>query len=345
MAAGCVTIDTKIRPAALGRPLEKWGYHMYYLGIDLGGTNVAAAAVSEEGEILGRASISTSRMGADTVAAQMAEAVRLAACDAGLKMEEAASLGIGSPGTIDPERGVIQYWSNLDFRNVPLVQLLRAKLECEMPIYMENDANAAALGEYAAGAGKGSQSMVAITLGTGVGGGAVFHGKLYTGFNYAGMEVGHFVLEHGGRLCTCGRKGCFEAYCSATALIRRTREKMEENRDSLLWTLAEGDLSRVNGRVPFEAAARGDATAGQVVDEYIDYLGCGVASLVNIFQPEVFCIGGGIANQGETLMAPVRYILNREDYARNSMHRTRLVRAQLGNDAGLIGAALLPNFR
>ena len=170
MAAGCVTIDTKIRPAALGRPLEKWGYHMYYLGIDLGGTNVAAAAVSEEGEILGRASISTSRMGADTVAAQMAEAVRLAACDAGLKMEEAASLGIGSPGTIDPERGVIQYWSNLDFRNVPLVQLLRAKLECEMPIYMENDANAAALGEYAAGAGKGSQSMVAITLGTGVGG-------------------------------------------------------------------------------------------------------------------------------------------------------------------------------
>ena len=211
-------------------------------------------------------------------------------------------------------------------------------------IYLENDANAAALGEYAAGAGKGSQSMVAITLGTGVGGGAVLNGKLYTGFNYAGMEVGHFVIEYGGRLCTCGRKGCFEAYCSATALIKRTREVMEEHPDSLLWQLA-GSLEGVDGRTPFDAAAQGDAAAGKVIDEYVNYLGCGVASLVNIFQPEVFCIGGGPSAQGETLMAPVRYILNREDYARNSVRRTRLVRAALGNDAGIIGAALLPLFR
>ena len=205
-------------------------------------------------------------------------------------------------------------------------------------------ANAAALGEFAAGAGKGSQSMIAITLGTGVGGGAVLNGKLYTGFNYAGMEVGHFVIEHDGRLCTCGRKGCFEAYCSATALIKRTREVMEDHPNSKLWELA-GTLEAVNGRTPFDAAALGDAAAGQVIDEYVDYLGCGVASLVNIFQPEVFCIGGGPSAQGETLMAPVRYILNREDYARNSVHRTRLVRAALGNDAGIIGAALLPLFR
>ena len=153
------------------------------------------------------------------------------------------------------------------------------------------------------------------------------------------------MLEHGGRLCTCGRRGCFETYCSATALIRRTRESMEQNPDSLLWKLAEGDLTKVNGRVPFEAAGLGDAAAGRVVDEYIEYLGCGVASLVNIFQPEIFCIGGGISNQGETLMAPVRSILNREDYARNNASRTRLMRAKLGNDAGIIGAALLPKFR
>ena len=187
--------------------------------------------------------------------------------------------------------------------------------------------------------------MVAITLGTGVGGGAVLDGKLYTGFNYAGMEVGHFVIEHGGRLCTCGRRGCFEAYCSATALIRRTRELMEANPHSLLWSMVEGDLDKVDGRIPFDGAGRGDSTALQIIDEYVSYLGCGVTSLVNLFQPEVFCIGGGPSAQGENLIGPVREILQREDYARNQTHRTKLVRALLGNDAGLIGAALLPRFR
>ena len=315
---------------------------MHYLGIDLGGTNVAAAVVDGEGTILGKVSLPTPRTGAEAVADQMAAAARAAVEQAGITLEQVESVGIGSPGTIEPAEGLIKFWSNLDFENVPLTALMAERLN--KPIYLENDANAAALGEYAAGAGKGSQCMVAITLGTGVGGGAVLGGKLYTGFNYAGMEVGHFVIEHNGRPCTCGRKGCFEAYCSATALIKRTREVMEENRDSLLWQLA-GSLDKVNGRTPFDAAAQGDAAAGKVIDEYVDYLGCGVASLVNVFQPEVFCIGGGPSAQGETLMAPVRYILNRDDYARNSVHRTRLVRAALGNDAGIIGAALLPLFR
>ena len=316
---------------------------MYYLGIDLGGTNVAAAVVDEEGVILGKASLPTPRdVPAYQVADQMAAASAAAVEKAGLSMGDIASVGIGSPGTIEPDTGVIRYWSNLDFRNVPLASLVEERLHKD--IYLENDANAAALGEFAAGAARGSSSMVAITLGTGIGGGAVLGGKLYTGFNYAGMEVGHFVIEHGGRQCTCGRKGCFEAYCSATALIKRTRQVMEEHRDSKLWELA-GTLEGVNGRTPFDAAALGDAAGGMIIDEYVDYLGCGVASLVNIFQPEVFCIGGGPSAQGETLMAPVRYILNREDYARNSVHRTRLVRAALGNDAGIIGAALLPLFR
>ena len=315
---------------------------MKYLGIDLGGINVAAAVVDEAGTILSRGKVSTPRTGAEAVAAAMAEAARQALAAGGFTMDDIASVGIGSPGVIDPRNGVVEYWSNLDFHNVPLADMLKVRLGKE--VYIENDANAAALGEYAAGAGKGSQSMVAITLGTGVGGGAVLNGKLYTGFNYAGMEVGHFVIEYGGRLCTCGRKGCFEAYCSATALIKRTREVMEEHPDSLLWQLA-GSLEGVDGRTPFDAAAQGDAAAGKVIDEYVNYLGCGVASLVNIFQPEVFCIGGGPSAQGETLMAPVRYILNREDYARNSVRRTRLVRAALGNDAGIIGAALLPLFR
>ena len=314
----------------------------YYFGIDLGGTNIAAAAVDEEGRILGRGHRPTPRTGPEDVANGMAEAVREAAGQAGVEVEGAAGIGLGSPGTVDPERGLIRYWSNLDFKDVPIAGLLERRLG--RAVDLENDANAAALGEYAAGAGKGSRSMVAVTLGTGVGGGAVLDGKLYTGFNYAGLEVGHMVLEHGGRLCTCGRRGCFEAYCSATALIKRTREAMEADRSSRLWELA-GSPEGVDGRTPFDAAALGDAAAGQVVDEYVDYLGCGVASLVNIFQPEVICIGGGPSAQGETLMAPVRYILNREDYARNQLRRTRLVRAALGNDAGIIGAALLSRYR
>ena len=314
---------------------------MNYLGIDLGGTNVAAAVVDREGTILGRASLPTPR-GAEAVADQMAAASLAAAEAAGLTLEGVASVGIGSPGAIDPTAGVVKFWSNLDFEDVPLGEMMAARLGKE--IWLENDANAAALGEYVAGAGKGSQSMVAVTLGTGLGGGAVLNGKLYTGFNYAGLEVGHMVIEHGGRPCTCGRRGCFEAYCSATALIKRTREVMEEDPNSLLWKLA-GSPEEVNGRTPFDAAAQGDAAAGRVIDEYVDYLGCGIASLVNLFQPEVVCIGGGPSAQGETLMAPVRYILNREDYARNNLHRTRLVRASLGNDAGIIGAALLPLFR
>ena len=314
---------------------------MYYIGIDLGGTNVAAAAVDAEGKILGRASLPTPR-GAEAVADQMAAAVHAAVEQGGLDFGEAASVGIGSPGAIDPEAGVVDFWSNLDFEDVPLGRMMADRLGKE--IYLENDANAAALGEYVAGAGKGSRSLVLITLGTGVGGGAVLDGRLYTGFNHAGLEVGHMVIQHNGRPCTCGRLGCFEAYCSATALIKRTRQVMQEEKDSLLWQAA-GDLEHVNGRVPFDAAALGDAAAGRVVDEYIEYLACGLASLVNIFQPEVMCIGGGPSAQGERLLAPVRYILDQEDYARNNVRRTRLMGASLGNDAGLIGAALLPLFR
>lgn len=317
---------------------------MFYLGIDLGGTNIAAAAVSESGEILGSHSIPTPR-GPSAVADTMTAAAAAACQAAGLSIEDASSLGIGAPGTIDPLAGVVRYWSNLDFHDVPLVGLLRERMTQPLPILLENDANAAALGEYAAGAGKGSSSMVAITLGTGVGGGAVFHHKLFTGFNYAGMEVGHFVLAEGGRPCTCGRKGCFEAYCSASALIRRTRERMAQVPDSQLWALVGGDLARVNGRTPFDGAALGDTLGRELVEEYILYLGSGITSLINILQPEVFCIGGGVAAQGENLLAPLRAILDREDYARSDQRRTRLTTAQLGNDAGLIGAALLPRSR
>lgn len=160
--------------------------------------------------------------------------------------------------------------------------------------------------------------MVAITLGTGVGGGAVLGGKLYTGYNYAGLEVGHFVVEYNGRPCTCGRRGCFETYASATALIKRTREEMERHPESLLWQVSGGDLARVEGRSAFAAAEQGDSVAQALVKEYQSYLACGIASLINIFQPEVFCVGGGVAGAGEKLLGPVRDIVAREDYARHN---------------------------
>lgn len=319
------------------------GRFMKYLGIDLGGINVAAAVVDEEGTILGRGRLPTPRTGAGDVADAMAAAARQAAEAADCCLNDIMAVGIGSPGAIDPLDGIVEYWSNLDFRDVPLASMLKERLG--RTVYLENDANAAALGEYAAGAGRGCSSLVAITLGTGVGGGAVLDGKLYTGFNYAGMEVGHFVIQHGGRLCTCGRRGCFETYASATAIIRRARERMQVRKDSLLWTLAEGDVQRVEARTVFDAAARGDALGKDLVEEYQSYLACGITNLINIFQPEVFCVGGGVAGAGETLLKPVRAMVDREDYARSAKRRTKLVLAQLGNDAGIIGAALLPRFR
>ena len=305
-----------------------------YLGIDLGGINVAAGLVSDSGKILARRSVPTPRT-PDAVADAIAEHVKslLAETD-----EPIRYIGLGSPGTIEPETGMVEYWSNLDFHHVPLAKMIEERTG--LPVRMENDAGCAALGEYIAGAGKGSSSMVVITLGTGIGGGAVLEGRLYTGLNHAGLEVGHLVIEHHGRPCTCGRKGCFETYCSATALIRETRKAMDSAPDSLLWTLA-GSKEQVSGKLIFDAYSQGDPTARAIVEEFLSYLGDGVSSLVNIFQPEVFAIGGGLAGAGETILGPVREILDHEDYARSSAKRTRLVQARLGNDAGIIGAALL----
>lgn len=315
---------------------------MTYLGIDLGGINIAAAIVNEEGQILARKRVSTPR-GAEAVANAISNAARQATDLAQVALEEIAFVGIGSPGTIDPKTGVVEYWSNLDFRHVPLADMVSQRLG--RMVLLENDANSAALGEYIAGAGKHAHSMVAITLGTGVGGGAVLDGKLYTGFNYAGLEVGHVVIEYNGRPCTCGRRGCFEAYASASAIIRCARERMEDCHSSQLWTLCGGDREKVEARMIFDGAAQNDALAQELVAEYEAYLACGITNLINTFQPEILCVGGGVAGAGERLLAPVRAILDREDYARHSSRRTRLTLAQLGNDAGIIGAALLNKFR
>lgn len=311
----------------------------YTIGIDLGGTNIVAAVVNADFQIAAKASCKTKLpRTADEVADDMVQMCRQAADQAGIRFEEVSDIGIGSPGTVNPVSGRIEYSCNFDFYNVPMAELIERRTGKNCRI--ENDANAAAWGEYLAGAGKGAKSMVAVTLGTGVGGGVILDGKIYSGFNYSGAELGHTVLVVDGRRCTCGRKGCFEAYSSATGLIKTTRETMQRCPDSGLWKLAPS-LDQVNGRTAFDAMRAGDAAGERVVREYIQYLACGLANIVNTFQPEILCIGGGISREGDALLRPVSEIVSREDYARFSKRRTKLIAARLGNDAGLIGAALL----
>lgn len=314
----------------------------YYIGIDLGGTNVAAGMVQEDGVLLGKASVPCPR-GGEAVADAIARAARMAAEAAEVDLKGAKGVGLASPGSIDPERGEVGHAFNLGLDHVPLADMVSQRL-WGLPTLLENDANAAALGEYIAGAGRGKDSLVAVTLGTGVGSGAVLGGKLYTGFNYAGMEAGHTVIHRGGRECTCGRKGCWEAYSSATGLIRSTREAMEAHPGSKLWQFAP-TLEAVNGKTPFDAAQAGDETAQAVVDEYIEDLACGLANLINILQPEVVCLGGGVSKQGEALLAPLRVVLNREEFTRDAPRRCQVLEAQLGNDAGIIGGALVGSYR
>lgn len=311
----------------------------YTIGIDLGGTNIVAAVVDADFRIAAKASCKTNLpRTADEVADDMVKMSRQAAQQAGIRFEEVRSIGIGSPGTVNPVTGRIEYSCNFDFYDVPMAELVEQRTGKSCRI--ENDANAAAWGEYLAGAGRGTKTMVAITLGTGLGGGVILDGKIYSGFNCSGAELGHTVIVLDGRQCTCGRKGCFETYSSATGLIKTTRETMQRCPDSKLWAFAPS-LDQVNGRTAFDALRAGDEAGEHVVQEYIRFLACGLTNVVNSFQPEILCIGGGVSREGDTLIQPVSEMISREDYARYSKRRTKVVAAQLGNDAGLIGAALL----
>lgn len=313
---------------------------MYYIGIDVGGTNIAAGVVDENYNIIGTSKIKT-RMPrpAEEIIDDIAQSAMLAALNAGLSMDDIKSVGVGCPGQIDPSTGVVNFSPNLDFHLVSLGEMLSEKLNKE--ILIENDANAAALGEALAGSAKDTDSAVIVTLGTGVGGGIIINGKIYSGHNYAGAEIGHMVIKENGIKCGCGRKGCFEQYASATALINQTIEAMNSDPSSLMWQLTNGNIDKVSGHTAFEAMRKGDNTAKKVVKKYIEYIGCGVVNLVNIFQPEICCIGGGICNEGEELMTPLRAYIEKERFSRYSTMQTKISTTSLLNDAGIIGAAFL----
>lgn len=312
---------------------------MYTVGIDLGGTNIAAGVVDGDCKIIAKASIPTKcPRPAEEIMDDMINVTQMVLDKAGIKMSDLEWIGVGAPGTINRDTGVVEYSNNIRFDNVPMREYIGNKTGCK--VYMANDADAAAYGEFVAGAAKGCNNAVAVTLGTGVGGGIVIDGKLYSGSNFAGAELGHTVIEVDGRPCTCGRKGCFEAYASATALANLTREEMERNPDTVMWQIA-GSLDKVGGKTAFDAMRKGDESGKKVVDLYIKYLACGITNIVNIFQPDILCISGGISKEGETLTAPLRKLVEEERYSKNSAKQTKIVTALLGNDAGIIGAAML----
>ncbi len=311
----------------------------YYIGIDLGGTNIVAGVVDENYQILTKASVKTNLPRPEQeIAADMAAVARQAAEEAGLSLDQIEWVGVGTPGIANSATGIIEYSNNLGFCNTPMVQYLEEALG--RPAFIENDANAAAYGEYVAGAAKGAKHAVCITLGTGVGGGIIIDGKIYCGSNFGGAEIGHTVIDINGPMCSCGRKGCFEVFSSATGLIRMTKEALAAHPES-----AMKDEERITGRTAFNYMRAGDETAKQVVDDYIRYLAAGITNTINIFQPDVLCIGGGVCNEGDPLLLPMKEIVKKEVYTRNSPKNTEIVIAKLGNDAGIIGAAFLGNAK
>jgi len=311
---------------------------MYYIGVDLGGTNIATGIVTEEGKLIKKKSIPTLRhRNYQEILKDMGELCLTIIKEEGISLNEVASVGVGSPGTPDPENGILVYANNLKFKDVPIRTELQKYIN--VPVYLENDANCAALGEAVAGAAKGYKNSVTVTLGTGVGGGIILDGKIFSGSFYGGGEIGHHVIVADGEPCTCGRKGCWETYASATALIREARIAVIRNPESGLAKLVGGDINLINAKVPFDAAQSGDPVGQELIDNYIKYLGMGIANVINIIQPEIVVIGGGVCAQGDNLLNPLKEIVKKNVY--QGTLKTELRIAELGNDAGIIGAAML----
>ena len=308
---------------------------MYRIGIDLGGTNIAVGVVDSAYHLVAEADVPAgAQRPAEQVVADMCRAVELALDKAGLTARDCASIGVGAPGTCDPDRGVVVCAYNLGWFHVPVCAMLTAHFG--LPARLSNDANCAALAETVAGAAVGCRNMILITLGTGVGGGIILDGKIVSGLGGAGGEPGHSLLVLDGEPCTCGRRGCWEAYASATALIRQGKQAAAAHPDSLL-----NDYPTLTGRDVFNAADRGDAAAQAVLERYYVYVAAGITDLVNTLAPEMVLIGGGISRQGERLLAPVRRYVSANCFGGEQRPQPVLRAAQLGNEAGIIGAAAL----
>lgn len=312
---------------------------MITVGVDLGGTFIKAGLVDDNGKILHKSKVPTrSVMGAETVVSDMGDQILALLKDNGYTLDDVRGVGVGSPGAIDSAHGIVNYSNNLRWKDVALGPMLEKKVG--KPVKVSNDANVAALGETVFGVAKGYSDTVLLTLGTGVGGGIIIGGKLFEGNESKGAELGHSVIVAGGEPCTCGRRGCLEAYASATALIRETKKAMQRDTSSAMWNFA-GSLDKVDGRTAFECAKQGDPAATEVVNNYLYYLCEGILNYCNIFRPQAVILGGGVCAQGEYLLNRVREIVVANNYGFEGTPKVDLLIASLGNDAGLVGAASL----
>lgn len=311
---------------------------MIAIGVDIGGTSIKGAAVDSDGRVYEKFSLPVIKdEPGEVTIRKLSEIIKDYIAAQGLE-HKIVGIGIGCPGTLDIQKGVVNYSNNLKWFDLPMVDIMHEMLL--YPIRLTNDANAASLGEAKFGAGKSYETIIMLTLGTGVGGGIIINGKLFEGNEGKGGELGHSVVVVDGELCSCGRKGCLESYASATALIRDTKKAMKSNKRSLLWKVCP-DIDLVGGKVPFEAAKQGDATAINVLDNYVKYLGEGILNFCNIFRPNVVVLSGGIANAGDYLFSRVNKYIEDRDYGYKRTPAVKVVPAELGYDSGKIGAAAL----
>lgn len=312
---------------------------MYYIGIDIGGMTIKGGLTDENGKFYAKKAIDTKpEREYPEIVKDIAELCKDLAASAGVDISEVAAVGMGIPGTIDSARGVITYSNNINFEKVPIVKEFRKYID--VPTRISNDANVAALGEARFGSGKGSKDVVFVTLGTGVGTGIIVNGVLLEGKGGAGAEGGHTCLKIGGEPCSCGKRGCWEAYASATALIRQTTRAMEKNPSSLMHKFA-AEEGKVSGKTAFLAAKAGDKAGQAVVDAYVKYVAEGIISMVNLFRPDCVLIGGGVSNEGDYFMKRVQRRVNRFSYGGKRNPRVEVRKAELKNDAGILGAVAL----
>ena len=308
----------------------------YIVAIDLGGMSAKGALFSTDDKIICEDRVKTcSKDGFECTVNSLAELAKTLADKAGVSFDDVLAIGAGAPGVVDSRTGVILRWSNFNWNNVPFADRLSALTG--KPVFVANDANMAALGEAKFGATSKYQSSILLTIGTGVGGGIVFDGKLIEGYKSAGAELGHITIREGGLPCACGRLGCYEKYASATALILQTRRALVEDLSSEMWALVDGKIENVDGRTAFEGARRGDATAKKVIEQFVGYLSEGIADFVNILRPEAIVLGGGIANEGEDLFGPLRSAVDKRTYIAMDIVPLKIVGAKLGNRAGVYG--------
>ena len=312
----------------------------YTIGVDLGGTTITAGIVDDEYNVIAKCTCDTNLPQPEaTIEKKIADLCTQLLNDNNMKIEDLEWVGIGTPGSVNSRTGIVDFNANFGYFDWELEKHMEQCLGCK--VFIENDANAAAYGEYIAGGARGAKYAVVITLGTGIGGGIIIDGKIFVGFNYAGAELGHMVIQKDGRPCMCGRNGCWEKYASARALTEDTKAAMLSHPKNMMWTLVDGDIEKVNAKTAFDGMRAGDQLAIRLINKYVEYIACGVTNVINIFQPEVICIGGGVSREGETLLAPVRKLVNWEDYAREGKRRVTIKPAELFNDAGVVGAAWL----